>query len=50
MSGAKASRSGIDQLMAEARLRKSDVVLVWKLDRFSRSLVKAAAWNTGAKQ
>jgi putative DNA-invertase from lambdoid prophage Rac len=39
MSGAKASRPGIDQLMAAARLRKFDAVLVWKLDRFGRSLV-----------
>ncbi len=39
MSGAKASRPGLDQLMANARLRKFDAVLVWKLDRFGRSLV-----------
>ena len=34
MSGAKASRPGLDQLMADARRRKFDVVVVWKLDRF----------------
>ena len=39
MSGAKASRPGLDQLMADARRRKLDVVVVWKLDRFGRSLV-----------
>lgn len=39
MSGAKASRPGLDQLMADARRRKFDVVVVWKLDRFGRSLV-----------
>ena len=39
MSGAKASRPGLDQLMADARLRKFDAVLVWKLERFGRSLV-----------
>jgi putative DNA-invertase from lambdoid prophage Rac len=39
MSGAKASRPGLDQLMADARLRRFDVVVVWKLDRFGRSLV-----------
>ena len=39
MSGAKASRPGIDQLMADARRRQFDVVVVWKLDRFGRSLV-----------
>src|SRR5262249_21898431 len=39
MSGAKTSRPGLDRLMADARLRKFDCVLVWKLDRFGRSLV-----------
>ena len=39
MSGAKASRPGLNQLLADARLRKFDAVLVWKLDRFGRSLV-----------
>src|ERR1017187_8033319 len=39
MSGAKASRPGLDQLIVDARRRKFDVVVVWKLDRFGRSLV-----------
>jgi DNA invertase Pin-like site-specific DNA recombinase len=39
MSGAKASRPGLDRLMAHARQRHFDTVLVWKLDRFGRSLV-----------
>ena len=39
MSGAKTSRPGLDQLLADARQRKFDCVLVWKLDRFGRSLV-----------
>jgi DNA invertase Pin-like site-specific DNA recombinase len=39
MSGAKVSRPGLDQLMTDARRRKFDVVVVWKLDRFGRSLV-----------
>jgi len=39
MSGAKASRPGLDQLMSDARVRRFDAVLVWKLDRFGRSLV-----------
>ncbi len=39
ISGAKASRPGLDRLMADARQRRFDVVLVWKLDRFGRSLV-----------
>jgi DNA invertase Pin-like site-specific DNA recombinase len=38
-SGAKARRPGLDQLMADARARKFDVVLVWKLDRFGRNLL-----------
>jgi putative DNA-invertase from lambdoid prophage Rac len=39
MSGAKASRPGLNQLMCDARLRKFDVVVVLKLNRFGRSLV-----------
>jgi putative DNA-invertase from lambdoid prophage Rac len=39
ISGAKASRPGLDKLMTDARQRRFDVVLVWKLDRFGRSLV-----------
>ena len=39
MSGAKASRPGLDRLMEDARNRRLDAVLVLKLDRFGRSLV-----------
>ncbi len=39
MSGDKARRPGLDRLMADARARKFDCVLCWKLDRFGRSLV-----------
>jgi len=39
MSGAKASRPGLDQLIVDARRRRFDAVVVWKLDRFGRSLV-----------
>jgi putative DNA-invertase from lambdoid prophage Rac len=38
MSGSKARRPGLDRLMDDARLRKIDIVLVWKMDRFGRSL------------
>lgn len=38
-SGAKASRPSLNRLMADARAGKFDCVLVWKLDRFGRSLV-----------
>ena len=39
MSGAKANRPGLAQLMADARMKRFDVLLCWKLDRFGRSLV-----------
>src|SRR5215471_3277866 len=39
MSGSKSSRPGLNRLMADARMRKFDCLLVWKLDRFGRSLV-----------
>jgi site-specific DNA recombinase len=32
ISGAKVSRPGLDKLMADARQRRFDAVLVWKLD------------------
>jgi len=37
-SGTKQSRPSLDELMADCRKRKLDVVLVWKFDRFARSL------------
>src|SRR5436309_3543559 len=39
MSGAKANRPGLAQAMADARIKRFDVLLCWKLDRFGRSLV-----------
>jgi DNA invertase Pin-like site-specific DNA recombinase len=39
ISGAKASRPGLNRLMEDASMRRFDVALVWKLDRFGRSLV-----------
>ena len=38
VSGAKDSRPELSRLMADAKRRRFDVVLVWKLDRFGRSL------------
>jgi DNA invertase Pin-like site-specific DNA recombinase len=38
VSGAKDSRPELNRLMADAKRRKFDVVLVWKPDRFGRSL------------
>jgi len=38
VSGAKDSRPALNRLMADAHRRKFDSVLVWKLDRFGRSL------------
>ena len=37
-SGAKASRPALDRLMKDARERRMDAVVVWKLDRWGRSL------------
>ena len=38
LSGAKESRPQLNQLMADAKAKKFQAVLVWKLDRFGRSL------------
>jgi DNA invertase Pin-like site-specific DNA recombinase len=37
-SGAKRERPGLDDLMALCRRRRVDLVVIWKLDRLSRSL------------
>ena len=37
ISGAKAKRPGLDQLMKAARRRQFDVLLVWAFDRIARS-------------
>ena len=38
-SGAKASRPALDKLMTDAAKRRFDCILVWKLDRFGRSVL-----------
>ena len=38
ISGSKESRPELNRLMSDALLRKVDGVLVWKIDRFGRSL------------
>jgi DNA invertase Pin-like site-specific DNA recombinase len=38
ISGSKSSRPELDKLMQHAREKRFDAVLVWKLDRFGRSL------------
>ena len=38
VSGSKDSRPALNQMMADAHRRKFDAILVWKLDRFCRSL------------
>jgi DNA invertase Pin-like site-specific DNA recombinase len=38
VSGVKESRPELNRLMADARKRRFDVIAVWKLDRFGRSL------------
>jgi DNA invertase Pin-like site-specific DNA recombinase len=42
-SGAKASRPELDRLMQDARGRKVDAILVWKLDRWGRSVANLVA-------
>jgi DNA invertase Pin-like site-specific DNA recombinase len=37
-SGAKESRPALNRLMADAHCRKFDAIVVWKIDRFGRSL------------
>ena len=37
-SGAKTSRPELDRLMRDAGLRRFDAVIVWKLDRWGRSV------------
>jgi putative DNA-invertase from lambdoid prophage Rac len=39
LSGSKASRPALDRLMTAAQRREFDAVLVWKLDRFGRSVL-----------
>ncbi len=38
ISGARAKRPGLDQMMADARSGKFDIVLVWAFDRLARSV------------
>lgn len=38
ISGAKAKRPGLDQMMADARRGRFDIVLVWASDRLARSV------------
>ncbi len=38
VSGSKESRPALNRMMADAHQRKFDAVLVWKIDRFGRSL------------
>src|SRR5262249_27116333 len=38
ISGAKEKRPELDRLMADAHKRRFDAVIVWKFDRFARSV------------
>ncbi len=38
VSGSKESRPALNRLMSDARQRKFNILLVWKIDRFGRSL------------
>ena len=47
ISGAKAKRPALDRLMKDARERRFNVVLVYKIDRFGRSIAHLIA-NIGS--
>ena len=54
ISGAKTSRPGLDQMMADAQAGRFDVLAVWRLDRLGRDLPhllqtidQLAAWGVG---
>ena len=38
VSGAKGSRPGLNRLLADARRRRFDALLIWRLDRLARSV------------
>jgi len=38
ISGAKAKRPGLDQLLADSRRHRFDVVMIWSFDRLARSV------------
>ncbi len=40
VSGAKASRPGLERLMGDARRRRFEAVVVWRFDRFARSTLQ----------
>jgi Site-specific recombinases, DNA invertase Pin homologs len=42
ISGAKDCRPALNELMTDARRRKLDIVLVWRFDRFARSVTHFA--------
>jgi len=46
MSGGGAHRPALDRLMSDARARKFKCFLVWKLDRFGRSLPDCLCYIT----
>src|SRR5712692_2294994 len=39
IGGAKTTRPALDRFLADARAKKFEVALVWKLDRFGRNLL-----------
>jgi DNA invertase Pin-like site-specific DNA recombinase len=43
ISSRKKTRPGLERLLADARKRKFDCVMVFKYDRFARSLSKSLA-------
>jgi DNA invertase Pin-like site-specific DNA recombinase len=49
-SGAKDSRPQLNKILADARTRKFDCIMVWKLDRFGRSVSNFCRHMTDLKQ
>jgi DNA invertase Pin-like site-specific DNA recombinase len=47
-SGAKERRPGLDALMADARQGRFDAVVVFRFDRFARSVRHAIWWGASA--
>jgi putative DNA-invertase from lambdoid prophage Rac len=44
----RGKRPELDRLMSDARMKRIDVVLVWKMDRFGRFHARHAAERQGA--
>ena len=48
ISGAKEKRPELDRMMADAHRRRFDAVVVWRFDRFARSVSCSAPWASSS--